>query len=429
MNGGVARSIPGRAEYAASAQVVDERRRALRALLQHPLLAAGGSHAAELGLVRRHKEWLRDWLARNPGWALVVDSEVARLHKVAPDGNDGTRAARDPKNGTIFTRRCYVLFCLGLAALERADRQTTLGRLAEAVGTLVSADPAFSAAGVRFDLSTQDQRRDLVHVVRLLLELRVLVRVEGDEQRFVAGQGDVLYAVRRPVLARVASFRRGPSTIEAESHDRRISLFLEETFPDSDEGRNRRLRSSLTRRLLDDPIVYYEDLSNDERAYLTSQRSFLLRQACEAAGLAAEVRREGIALVDEDGELTDVGLPEEGTEGHLTLLLAEFLAERVRRAPGEAVGYATLQRHTADLIAEHCHRHRHWRRDVGLPGAEVGLVEQTIGRLVALRLVRRVPEGVVPLPVIARFALAEPAPSERSEESLQLSFVKFEEPT
>ena len=315
-----------------------------------------------------------------------------------------------------------MLLCLALAALERADRQTTLGRLADEIAKLTSADPALGAAGVAFDLSSQDQRRDLVHAVRLLLELRVLARVHGDEQQFLSGKGDVLYAVSRAVLARVVSFRRGPSTFEAANADAstagaasthaatlddRLAALAEEVLPDTDEGRNRRLRSRLTRRLLDDPVLYYDELSAEERAYLTGQRAFLLPQICEATGLAAEVRAEGIALADEEGDLTDVGLPEEGTEGHLTLLLAEYLAERMRRSRGEAVGYAALHARTADLVAEHCHRNQHWRRDVGAPGAEVGLVEETMARLEALRLVRRTPEGVVPLPAIARYALGE----------------------
>lgn len=408
-------SRAARADGSVASQVLDERRRAVRALLQHPLLAAGGQHAAEFGLVRRHVEWLRDWFTRHPGWSLVVDGEVARLHKIAPDGDDGTRAARDPKNDAPFSRRCYVLFCLALAVLERADRQTTLGRLAEETAKLALADPAIAAAGVHCELTTQDQRRDLVHTVRLLLELRVLARVHGEEQQFLAGKGDVLYAVSRPVLSRVVSFRRGPSTVTADTPAERLAVLAEETYAVGDEGRNRRLRSHLVRRLLDDPIVSYDELSDEERSYLASQRAFLLRQIGEATGLVAEVRAEGIALVDEDGDLTDVGLPEEGTEGHLTLLLAEFLAERLRRsrggfARGAVVGYAALHAQTADLVAEHCRRRRHWRQDVDAPGAEIGLVELTVSRLAALRLVRRTPEGVVPLPAIARYALVDAAP-------------------
>jgi uncharacterized protein (TIGR02678 family) len=386
--------------------IAAERRQALRALLQHPLLAAAGPLPAEFALVRRHAAWLREWLARNPGWSLHVDSETARLRKTPADLADGTRPAREPKSGQPFSRRRYVLLCLALAALERADRQTALGRLADTIVGLAAGDSELAAAGMSFTLAGHDQRRDLVHVIRLLLHLRVLVHVHGDEQQYLAGRGDVLYNVNRPALAAMLNVRRGPSTIDEPALDRRLAALVEEPVPDTDEGRNRRLRSQLTRKLLDDPIVYVDALTDGERAYLSSQRAFLVAQIEQATGLVAELRREGMAMVDEDGELTDAGLPEEGTEGHLTLLLAEHLAERARRDGPAAVGYATLRRHVADLVVRH---RTHWRKDAGVPGAETALTEQAIDRLEALRLVRRTGEdGVVPLPALGRYALAAP---------------------
>lgn len=382
--------------------IAGERQQALRALLQRPLLSAAGSPPAEFGLVRRHAAWLREWLARHPGWSLQIDSETARLRKTPADLADATRPAREPTSDLPFSRRRYVLLCLALAALERADRQTTLGRLAEAIVGFAAADPALAATGMSFTLAGQDQRRDLVHVMRFLLDLRVLVRVHGDEQQYLAARGDVLYNVNRPALAAMLNVRRGPSTIDEPALDRRLEAVVDEPVPDTDEGRNRRLRSQLTRRLLDDPIVYYDALTDGERAYLSSQRAFLLGQIEEATGLVPEIRREGIAMVDEGGDLTDLGLPEEGTEGHLTLLVAEHLARSARRDGPVVVGHAALRRHVADLIARH---RAHWRKDVSEPGAEIALTEQTIERLEALRLVRRTDEGVVPLPALGRYAL------------------------
>ena len=37
-------------------------------------------------------------------------------------------------------------------------------------------------------------------------------------------------------------------------------------------------------------------------------------------------RAEGVALTDETGSLTDVAMPSEGTDAHVTLLVAEYLA-------------------------------------------------------------------------------------------------------
>src|SRR5439155_1522657 len=143
-------------------------------------------------------------------------------------------------------------------------------------------------------------------------------------------------------LAAILSVRRGPSTIDEPELDGRLAALVDEPVPDTDEGRNRRLRSQLARKLLDDPIVYFDLLTEDERTYLTSQRAFLLAQIHEATGLIPEVRSEGIAMLDETGEMTDLGLPEEGTEGHLALLLAEHLADNARRQPSVPVASTAL---------------------------------------------------------------------------------------
>jgi len=396
---------------------MEERQRAVRALLRSPLITAAGPHAAEFVLVRRHADWLRKWFAQNPGWSLHLDAELARLRKVPARLDDPTRPARDAKTGLAFSRRRYVLLCLFLAALEQSDRQNTLGRLADKVIELVHADPALAEAGIRFDLGTHDQRRDLVQVARLLLDLQVLRRVHGDEEQYLSDRGDVLYTIHRPVLTAILNVRRGPSTVEAGDFHERLAAIVEEASPDTDEGRNRRIRSRLARWLLDDPVMYYDHLNAEELGYLASQRGHMLREIEEATGLVPEVRAEGVALVDDRGDLTDAGLPEEGTDGHIALLLAEFLGQRARRNGSATVGYAVLQRHLSELMAEH---RSHWRKAATEPGAEVEMVEQTVELFEALRLVRRTEDGVQPLAAIARYATAEPARHGRSRKSRPL---------
>ena len=392
-------------ESLVSATERSERQRALRSLLARPLLTAHGPYAGEVALIRRHAAWLRQWLTRYPGWSLQIDGEVARLRKTPADLDDATRPAREPKEGLPFSRRRYVLFCLALAALERSDRQTALGRLATDLVDLVLADPALAAAGIVFDLASHDQRRDLVQIARLLLDLEILIRIHGSEQQYLDERGDVLYNVNRPVLSAVLNVRRAPSSIEETDFPRRLALMVDEPAPDTSEGRNRRLRTRLIRALLDDPVIYYEGLEPEANAYLTQQRANLTRQISDATGLVPEMRREGIAMVDDRGDVTDIGLPEEGTEGHLTLLIAEFLAGHARRAPGSAVSWTALYQRTRRLVDEH---RQHWRKSVTQPGAETAVTDATIDRLVALRLAVRSADGVVPLPAIARYALAAP---------------------
>ncbi|MFD8206249.1 TIGR02678 family protein [Streptomyces sp. NPDC059695] len=376
-----------------------ELRKAARALLKQPLLLARGRYADEFRLARRHASELREWFDRNTGWALQVDTEAARLRKNPGVLTDPTHPVRDTTRGAApFTRRRYVLLCLALAALERGEAQIALGRLADQI-VLDAADPRLAATGIEFALERRDERLDLAVVVRLLLDLGVLRRVAGEEEAYVSGAGDVLYDVERRVLAGLLASRRGPSTVHAEAFDDRLAELVAETALDSDELRFRAMRRSLTRRLLDDPVLYYDDLSDAELGYLTRQRGFLTARITELTGLVAEVRAEGIAMVDPEDDLTDLRMPEQGTYGHVTLLLAEHLA-----AAGGPVELDELALRTRELASQHG---GFWSKSAREPGMETELVEQAVARLTALGLVSRTPYAVVVRPALARYSVGE----------------------
>jgi uncharacterized protein (TIGR02678 family) len=387
--------------------------RATRALLRRPLLRHS-TDADALRLVRQHASELRGWFDQNTGWRLHVDTEVARLFKLTEPDAGGSHPAREPRSHLPFGRRRYVLLCLALSVLERADAQITLGRLAEGI-IVAASDERLAAAGVSFELSGREERGDLVAVVRVLLEFGALARVAGDEDAFVRDAGDVLYDVERRVLAVLIGAPRGPSTISAGEFGVRLRELTAEPEPVSEDLRTRAIRHRLTRRLLDEPVVYYDDLAEPELAYLSSQRSALTRRIADRAGLVAEIRAEGIAMVDPRDELTDMRMPEVGTDGHVALLITGYLASRV---DDDGTGCPVSDLYA--LVRRLAHDHRaYWRRSTRDPGAEVGLVEHALERLTALRLVSRAGDVVHPLPALARFGLASPTlPSEPETEAL-----------
>ncbi|HEY3976988.1 MAG TPA: TIGR02678 family protein [Streptosporangiaceae bacterium] len=373
-----------------------QRQAALRALLARPLLVADVDGEA-LVLVRRHLPELRDWLSRETGWRLAADSEMARLFKTATVVSDASHPARG-RNKEAFGRRRYVTLCLALSALARADAQTTLGSLADDVLT-AAAEPELAAARFTMTLDSRADRADLVAVVRLLLGWGVLSRVAGDEDAYLSARTDVLYDVRRPVLSVLLSGTRGPSTVTAETLAGRLAELTAEPVPETDELRNQALRRRLTRRLLEDPVVYFDELDEDERAYLLSQRHAITRRIAEATGLIPEMRAEGVAMVDPQDELTDVRMPEQRTDGHVTLLLAEHLARQEQATAGE------LHAFIRQAAAEHA---TYWRKGVTEPGAEKELLAIALEKLLALRLAERDGDVVRSRPAIARFALEQP---------------------
>lgn len=382
----------------------DEFRIGLRALLMQPLMPPAHE---DFPAVRRQGDKLREWFAREAGWVLQVEREGARLYKRPADLQSATRGLKG------FDRRRYVLLCLACAVLERADPQITLHLLGERVMEMAT-DPALLARQFSFTLRTAAERRDLVAVCRSLLEFGVLQRVAGDEDGFVhdttgSTQSDALYDIQRRMLAGMLAAVRGPSTWATADApvtlDERMHALVTEHVADSDEGRRTALRHTLARRLLDDPVVYADALDAETQAYFANQRGVMAARLCDATGLVAEQRAEGLALTDEAGTLTDVAMPAEGTEAHVTLLVAEHLAERARQ---EGASAATTDDAIAAFVRGATERYgRFWRKSAREPGAERELAQTALERLQKLDLIKRDADRILALPAIARFALGD----------------------
>jgi uncharacterized protein (TIGR02678 family) len=372
-----------------------------------PLMGPGHD---DFTIVRRHAEALREWFAREAGWVLQVERDGARLFKRPADLADGTRGLPS------YDRRRYVLLCLACAVLERADPQITLRVLGDRLLQLAQ-EPGLSTLGFTFTLGAQHERRELVAVCRTLLELGALQRVVGDEESFIQGSGDnadALFDVQRRALAGMLACVRGPSTWPPEEApvtlDERLHALVDEHVADGDAARRTAVRHHIARRLLDDPVVYVDTLDAQTRAYFANQRGAMAGRLCEATGLAAEQRAEGLALTDESESMTDVAMPAEGTDAHVTLLVAEHLADRIRQSPAGAspAGDAVPESDIAGFLRDSRERFgRYWRKSAREPGAESELATIAIGRLRKLQLVEWSGGQVRPRPALARFALGE----------------------
>lgn len=394
-----------------------ERRQAVRLLLERPLVTDDVVRRQDreaFALVRRHERWLATWFAEMLGYRLVVDTEVARLHKrPAPDARP--RPAKNP-SGTPFDPRRYALLCLVLAALERIEVQTVLSELAEKVELLAASEEGVAA----FELDRWAERQAFVDAVRFLVDLSVLTLTDGDDTAFVQGHGDALYDVHPRRLAQILAAPVPPSLAAGPWELSR------ESYPDTDEGANLRARHRLMRRLVEEPVLYLDDLDASERAYLSSQRHYLVRQVRQATGLEVEIRQEGLAAIDPAGQLTDLAFPAPGTVAHAALLLADELGRRWRQgslaAGGAQEGSSTAPTvpgtAVEEFLAEAAERHSGlWsKRFTEEEGGLGRLADEALGRLAAMSLVRLLPEGVVPLPALGRYE-ARPVPDRLREES------------
>lgn len=381
-----------------------ERTAALRYLLRHPLVCER-EDAEMFIIIVRHRHWLANWFAEQPSWKLLVEpvAGFARLHKVParPDGSRPAQLAGKPP----FDRRRYVLLCLTLAALEECGTQTTLARLVEIVTSLSADDPEIE----RLDTNVYGDRRAFVDVLRWLAAHHVLRLRDGDTEGYArSGEGDALYDVDDRLLGQILAAPRPPAM---STHPDEL---LHEYYPETEDGVRRRSRHTVFRYLLDEPVVYYEDLPPEVYEWLDHSRGVVYGRL-EEVGFEVERRKEGLAAVDPAGEVSDTLFPDGGsTTKHVALLLAEQLAAAAR-AGAAVVSEAEVRRCTAALIADYGERCR-WRQDYMAPGEDGAalLADDAMRLLASFHLVARTPGGWRPRPAIARFAAAAPGePSRR----------------
>ena len=379
----------------AEALVREERRKAVRLLLRQPFVTEERPDPEAFALIRRHQAELRAWFRDQLGYRLVVDHEQARLFKRRPP--EALPRPVTTRYGRAFDRRRYSLLCLVLAALERSEVQTILSVLAEEVKLLAAAVDGVTP----LDLGRSAERRCFVDAVRYLVALGILRETDGDDTAFVrGGAGDVLYDVDSRRLARMLASPVPPSLAAGPD------VLAEETYPPTEDGKNLRIRHRLMRRLVEEPVLYFDDLAEDERAYLSWQRAYLIRGVEEWTGLSVEVRREGLAAIDADGRLSDVAFPSTSNVAHAALLFADELAHRLRAADG--AGLHAVPQGELRSFADRMFASRRWAKTYreAASGAEL-LMDHALDYLASLGLVRQLPEGVLPLPAIARYRVAE----------------------
>ncbi|MGE7435418.1 DUF2398 family protein [Kitasatospora sp. NPDC001175] len=99
---------------------------------------------------------------------------------------------------------------------------------------------------------------------------------------------------------------------------------------------------AVRRRLAETPVVLLDELGAEERAWLLEHQWAEAELFADFLGLEAEVRAEGVALLDPADELTDLALPGSGTLAQAALLLVERLVEELRPLPEESAPPAVL---------------------------------------------------------------------------------------
>lgn len=271
--------------------------RCARVLLRRPLLRAGGPEAEILPIVYRHRATLTELFAGVLGYRLVVERRFARLYKAGP-GDDPTRG--EPG----LTPRAYAYLALTMAALTTAGRQTLLSRLV----TDIRAAAAQAGIEVSDDLG---ELRALASALRHLVALGVLTETEG-----TVGEDEALLTIDMALLGQLVT---GPVGLAGSATE--LVELARRPGP-------RGVEHSVRRRLVEQPVTHYADLTDEEAAWLRRRARAEARLLERCFGLVAESRLEGVAVTDPEDYLTDVAFPGQSTVARIALLaLPELLSE------------------------------------------------------------------------------------------------------
>ncbi|MFE9645141.1 TIGR02678 family protein [Streptomyces sp. NPDC006365] len=388
----------------------EEVARGIRLLLARPLITERADPAA-FDVIRRRKEPLTKWFDYTCGWSLVVEPRrgYARLVKVRSTA-DASRPARRLRSGRApFDRRRYVLLCVVAAELLSVP-VTTIGLLADRVVQATAADPALPS----FDTVGKQERMAFVDVLKLLESYGVLLAVDGVTDSFVdSADAKVLYRVDATLLMRLPAAPIGASRLSVPPDE--VPLRFEELMTGltrerryggvasggeqtvaSETQRNLWLRHSVLRRLFDDPVLYREDLTEDELAYLASPTGRqIMRRSVEQAGFVLEERAEGFLLIDPDAVATDAKFPDDSSTARVAALL---LLERIHDMPGGATPEQLLA-----IGSELLRRFPRWAKAYQSADGALRLADDAVRVLCDFGLAQRVGERTVVRPAASRY--------------------------
>lgn len=359
-----------------------ERQRAFTGLLARPVLDRK-RHPEMFGLVRnpRHRPVLIEWFATRLGYRLVITDSGARLFRL-PLGGEVVA----PRRFAATPRRVLVLAILAAACAEDTEDVTTTQDISDRVRALTAHDDVDLAP---YDPDRFVERQLFVKAVALLVNagaLRPMTPGGAEEEREGwAHRRDAVggaYEVERELLLRMVD----PAALAAA---------LDERGDDPGVPREAVARFGLLRRLIELPVCLFDDLTDSERAYLTSQRHRILAWCTEMTGWVVEQRAEGLALIAADEADTDLPFPRLRAVDFATLMLLDELRSRCDE-------HGELDDEQLELAAAEV-RARYPKAMTKELDTDLAMRERAVELLAALDLLRPTRDGWWLSPAAARF--------------------------
>lgn len=351
-------------------------RAAARRLVVHPMVAAE-QEPEMFRLIRRHEAQLDRWFTQRFGYRLQVSADTARLFKSSTIA-DRRPLRTEAASARPFAQREYTMLALTLAAMAAGPEVISLRHLVQEIRS-AAADAAVTLS------ETPSDRRALVTALRWLIGRGMVAEVHARVDSYASdGTADAVLRVRPDRVALLAL----PVLARSETSEQLL---------DRSEQR-RASRPWMRSMLLEEPVVYRSDLTNDEWSELRRRLGEERDIFDEMFGLSIEARAEGLAAIDPEGSLTDSRFPAGGTVGQAALLLIDRLVAADRNPVERSAAVAAV----TELAEVHRVRSRHWGQIAENPEL---LTDDVLELLQDHRLVQVSGEWIELLPAAWRYAV------------------------
>lgn len=303
-------------------------RAAARHLAVHPLVLSE-SDPDTFRLIRRYEHELDRWFTQRFGYRLEVTADTARLFKsTVVVQRRALRTAADP--GRPFSVREYTMLALALAAVAAGPSVISLRDLLHEIRS------AATEAGVTVTEATSD-RRALVAALKWMIRHGAASEAHDRVDRYATdSEADAVLRIRPDRVALLPL----PALARSETV---------EDLLDRSELRRSSSRAWMRSTLLEEPVLYRSDLSDDEWTELRRRLGEESDIFDEMFGLRLEARAEGVAAIDPEDGMTDSRFPRSGTVAHAALLLIN----RLTAGDSTSVARCEVVENVASLTGEH----------------------------------------------------------------------------
>lgn len=330
--------------------------------------------------IRRHEHELDRWFTQRLGYRLHLGADTARLYRSGYVPSDRPLRTRTERP---FHQLDYTMLALVLGCVVAGPAVISLRVLVDDVRS------AAAEAGVEL-ANDGPERRSLVTALTWMIDQGMAAELHEHVSAYVDdATSDAVLRIRPERVALLATASLG----DAGSAEAVIAR-AERPTP---------LRQWMRCRLVEDPVLYRDDLDDDAWAELRRRLGEKRHALDEMFGLHLEARAEGIAAIDPAEALVDRPFPSTGTVGHAALLL---IGELSREGSPAVRPWADVVATVTELAGRH---RRRWAND--LVERPERLTNQVLQLLVGVRLAVLDGDGagrqVRLLPAAARFLTVE----------------------